>query len=477
MSLNKRDIQSALFCSKQLWLQRQRPDLVAEISAETRFRMEQGRAVGERARQQFPMGVLIDWSTDPIAETARLLAAGETTLFEATFRYNDVTIRVDVLSQAADGGWHLIEVKNSGSVKDEHYSDVAAQLYVLRGAGLAIIQMSVMHLNKAYTDGNGEGLFALVDISAEATALLPAVAAVVEQRVSLLTNSQPPTVSLGLKCRQCSFQTHCWQHVGDKCVYAVPRLGKKKEAALQAAGVEHLDDWPADLKLTATQQKYVAQLDQPAELSIDRGAIQAELAQLQFPLYFLDFEADNPPIPRYTGYRPFERIPFHFSCHILYADGRLEQFEYLHTEDSDPRAALATQLVRGIGATGSVIAYWAAYERGVLNELAGAVGVYSAELISIRDRLWDQLNIFRRHYSDPRFEGSNSLKAVLPVLCPHLSYAELAVQNGIAAQIGWNRLLACEEQHEREQLEIDLLAYCRLDTLAMVEIHRVLIRL
>jgi hypothetical protein len=46
------------------------------------------------------------------------------------------------------------------------------------------------------------------------------------------------------------------------------------------------------------------------------------------------------------------------------------------------------------------------------------------------ERLWDQLDIFRKHYRDYRFGKSNSLKSVLPAVVPELSYQALEVQNG-----------------------------------------------
>ncbi len=67
------------------------------------------------------------------------------------------------------------------------------------------------------------------------------------------------------------------------------------------------------------------------------------------------------------------------------------------------------------------------------------------ELIPVNKKpahtLWDQLDIFKKHVSDYRFGGSNSLKSVLPVIVPELSYKLLDVQNGTQAQVVWEAMI------------------------------------
>jgi hypothetical protein len=94
---------------------------------------------------------------------------------------------------------------------------------------------------------------------------------------------------------------------------------------------------------------------------------------------------------------------------------------------------------------------------------------------NLADRLWDQLPIFYQHYRDYRFGKSNSLKAVLPVIAPELSYKLLGVQNGAQAQVVWEEMIGAGETAVKQQMADQLRPYCHLDTLAMVEIHRALL--
>jgi hypothetical protein len=73
--------------------------------------------------------------------------------------------------------------------------------------------------------------------------------------------------------------------------------------------------------------------------------------------------------------------------------------------------------------------------------------------------------------------GSHSIKSVLPALIPELSYDGLAIADGEMAMLAYARLATVRESEEREKIRQDLLAYCRLDTLAMVRIWEKLVSL
>jgi hypothetical protein len=172
---------------------------------------------------------------------------------------------------------------------------------------------------------------------------------------------------------------------------------------------------------------------------------------------------------------PYEQFPFQYSCHILQEDGTLTHAEYLHADQTDPRQPLAEQLVTDIPDTGSVLAYNAGFEKRVLNSLQERFPALQASLQGIIHRLWDQLDIFRTYYTDYRFQGSNSIKSVVPVLIPDLSYDDLDIASGDVAQVIWNDMLQTTDARTKQKYAAQLRAYCRQDTLAMVRIHEYLI--
>ncbi|MBW4472422.1 MAG: DUF2779 domain-containing protein [Stenomitos rutilans HA7619-LM2] len=230
-------------------------------------------------------------------------------------------------------------------------------------------------------------------------------------------------------------------------------------------------DLPPNYPLSENQRTYVDSVlsNQPA---VNTAAIAASLAELTYPIHFFDFETQNPAVPRFDGLKPYEQFPFQYSCHVLHEHGHVEHREYLHTDTSDPRPPLVVALTSDITPVGSVIVYHQSFEASLLRKLAQTFLAYALQLEAIATRLWDLEVIFKHHYKHPDFRGSTSIKKVLPVLVPSLSYKTLTIQRGDQAQTVWETMIACTNQTEKQGLVDDLCAYCQLDTLAMVEIYR-----
>ena len=87
--------------------------------------------------------------------------------------------------------------------------------------------------------------------------------------------------------------------------------------------------------------------------------------------------------------------------------------------------------------------------------------------------MWRRHRYSKGYYLHPGFKGSWSIKPVLPVMVPALSYEGLAINKGDQASMAWWKIQhTAIDPAEKDQLVRDLLRYCALDTLAMVEIYR-----
>jgi hypothetical protein len=481
-------------CAKAFWLTSHQSHLAAPPDPASQRRLRAGQQVDQLARAEFPNGRLIPYRPHPqaMAElTAQAIAEGSDTLFQATFAPAGLLVKVDILTSTetnpttATIGWHLIEVKSGTSYKpEEHLPDVAFQVYVLQQAGLVITQASLMHLNRDYRhrpadEGQPDqnDLFRLTDITEEVLGYLPQVAEAVTHMRQTAVLPHSPEVSIGRHCKkpnQCPFYDHCWQDVNGWTIYDIPYLKRPQEEALAAAGIRDVVDIPPDFSLGHQRAATFVACVKEAQIDIEREAIQARLDELVYPLYFFDFETIDYAVPLFDGCKPYQQAPFQYSCHILTQTGTLHHRDYLHTSTEDPRRPLVESLLDHIGPSGHLVAYNISFERAVLHHLARQFPEYGDRLRDMADRLWDQLAIFRRHYRHHGFARSNSLKAVLPVVVPELSYRSLVVQNGMEAQVVWEKMLACTDAAEKQRLVTQLRNYCHLDTLAMVKIHEAL---
>jgi len=473
-------------CPKRLWLESHRRDLMPPVSPAQERIFSTGHEVGQLARERFPGGILIEenplrWRDAAVA-TKKALDEGAEVLFEPCFFHEDTISRADIMVRNADGSFDVIEVKSNTGTKAVHVLDLAVQTFVYEGCGLHIRKACLMHLNSACRYPDLSELFTTADLSAEVRAYLPEVPGTIAALKAKLAMEDEPSVRLGSRCTNpydCGFFDYCstlWK-LPSPSVFDIPHLGADKRDELIERGVLAIDDVPPDFKLGSQGERFL-KLYREGRKEIDLDGIRAWLGGLHFPLYFLDFETDGPAIPRLPGLGPFGSIPFQFSLHIVHEDGRVvEAAGFLHEDSSDPRPAIARALLEQIGSEGSIIAYNASFEKRVIGQLAEFLPELKPALGSMQDRFADLLDVFRKHYIDPAFKGSNSIKAVLPVICPELSYKVLDVRNGEDAQVAWSELISTKDPARKASLSEALKRYCGLDTLAMVRLYQYLIAL
>ena len=107
-------------------------------------------------------------------------------------------------------------------------------------------------------------------------------------------------------------------------------------------------------------------------------------------------------------------------------------------------------------------------------EIGERAPAYAGAMERINGQVLDLEKIFtEQHYVHPGFKGKTSIKNVLPVLCPELSYKELAIQEGATASNEWWRMIApLRSAEEKREIAAALREYCKLDTYAMYAIWR-----
>ncbi len=491
MTLSKSLYTRAIQCPKSLWLKKYKPEVLTPPDASAQAVFDTGHAVGELACELFPGGVEVEFSREyaQMAEsTARLLEEGVRNIYEATFIYEGVLVMVDVLYVAEDGSVSLYEVKSSTSVKEIYLHDVSVQYYVLRGLGMRVKSANVIHIDSSYVRGEElelERLFCVVDVTAEVQKLQEQIPQRLAEWEEYLSDTQnEPDIDIGYHCNkpyECDAKAYCWKvqrNIPDYSIFNIFNLGSKKQVALYAQGIVDLDDIPEDFEMTAKQKAKVAQYKN-GMIHIDTEKIQAFLSELDYPLYHLDFETFQQAIPEWRGIKPFMQIPFQYSLHIEYADSRLEHREFLAEAGQDPREALVRRLIADIPRDVTVLAYNMSFEKRVLRNLAEQFPHHAEHLMAIHDNIKDLMLPFQKGwYTTPQMQGSYSIKYVLPALVPEMAaaYQELdGVQNGGEAMRAFARMSQLEGR-ELEKMREALLAYCKLDTLAMVKVLEVLKR-
>jgi hypothetical protein len=470
-------------CAKALWFHHHRKDLLPETDDKTEARFESGREVGELARQLFPGGKLVDckpWEIEKSLQmTKELIQQGVTVIYEAAALASDgAYARADILVKTDPGAWNLIEVKSSASVKDYHLDDASVQYHAFTQAGYEIDRCLLLHINSSYIRQGKldlSALFTQVDITDQVHAQQPAIPSLVASLRILVSQAQEPQIGIGPQCSapfDCDYQHHCWKGVPEYSIFDVLQ-GKKAFELAAATGSYQVKDIPA-----ASIPKGAKAIDLRSYLDnavhADKAKLQEFLAPLQYPLYYLDFETLGPAVPMYNGTKAYQPVPFQFSLHIEQAPDKLESKGYLHWQQTDPREEFVEQLLKQCGTSGPIIVYNKAFEAGCVAALAEVFPQHAAALLALNERMVDLLVPFKQRWLyHPKQNGSASIKAVLPAFTDK-SYEELDIAEGSAASDQYMAfMLGKLADSEKEKLYSDLIAYCEMDTHAMVELMRI----
>lgn len=485
-------------CPKSFYLMVQNPELI-DRSEYRDEKIKNGDQVELLARQKFPGGVLVDTSDIAVAaaKTKELINNGARLIYNGTFIHEDYYVICDIL-QRNGTQYNLIEVKSAvsrdifnlikknskGASATRMIRDLGFQKWVLQKNKVETHGRLVL-VNQLYVRSDNLDLDRLLDdldVENKIASFMVEIEEDVVAMQGIIAKAQVPNIIVGGHCKNpivCDFYNHCWKNKGKDSIHKIPKISDAKREQCEKIGkltIETLDVDNDGIEWTADQKSAILKV-QKGRTIINKMMLNMKyINRLRYPLYHLDFETFQPTIPPYKGLSPYQDIPFQYSLHIEQKNGSIEHREFIHTENSDPREAFIDSLINDLkGSNGNVVVYYKAFEAGVLEALAEAFPAKGKELLAIRDRIFDLMIPFKEGlYYDPKMYFSNSLKAVLPALVPSISYKDLEIQDGLQAMGAYFKLLASKDKEEIEKIKKDLLDYCKLDTLAMVEILKIL---
>ncbi|MFH1967180.1 MAG: DUF2779 domain-containing protein [Patescibacteria group bacterium] len=471
MMLTKSDFLLYLECPLHLWAKKH--DLIQNTTPSDfdQFTMRQGQQAEK---------IAIQYLSDRFLDVGMKGASYQS---QPTFTDGGFRARVDAviinhdLNKAA-----LYEVKSPTKVKKEHLYDVTFQ-FLVANATTPISHMYLVHLNPEYiydVSYDMSKLFLIDDVTDQCRKLAAEVDELRTTALAQINQFTPDGIAHCYSPKKCPCPELCHPQLSPQSIYTLRNISHQKADELLAMDVTTIRAIPAGFNLSHFQHKQTQAIQENKAL-INLPAIQASLAKLTYPLYFLDYETCISALPLYTGYHPQQQMVFQYSLHAMTEAGQLTHSEYLADRRGDPAGELVKHLRSQIGDRGSVIVWNKSFEGGRHVELAGMYPEYSNFLLDLNHRMYDLADVFKHgDYLDPKFEGSWSIKKVLPVLVPELGYQDLIIGEGGLAMLTWWEMISAGEsisQDAMSDIKQNLLQYCQRDTQAMVEIWKYLKRL
>lgn len=492
-ALSKTSYLQGLKCERFLWLNHYKKGAIKSLNLSNISRIDSGKELGALARKMYPNGRLVPDSMFDLQErldlTKKWIMEGVDTIFEATFLFNDIQVRVDILNKTNEG-YNLYEVKEK-SWKDASkltqkpfrklVEDVSIQMYVLNGVGLQLNQAHLTLLDSNYVLENQldlKKLFVNIPVTEESDRIQHTIPENLSSYKGIVSNqNEEPPLVISSECKKCKAKDYCWKVLPEYNVFHLLGL-KKSVIKLYNQNIPSVEEISDDNDYSEDINFLISQWKHKPPPTVDKEYIGKFLDSLTYPLLHLDFETFGPPVPLYENTSPFQSLAFQYSLHIEQKDGSLQHKEFLGDPAKDPREDLIKSLIIDLEGDSSIIVY-SGYEKTILEKLEKSFPEYESEIGSIISRLKDFAVVFKdKHFYSWELKGSYSLKQVMPLMVPEMStrYKDLsesgAVSEGDGASIAFRHLLIEKDSIIINKIRSELLEYCKLDTEAMVQALR-----
>lgn len=364
-------------------------------------------------------------------------------------------------------------------------------------------------------DKDGNELFKIYDVNQITEEYQPIIEIEKEELLKRLDYLTINTKSLGVCCEykkttQCKFCNICMkkilqpgsimEYLGRHYAFNEVENGDKVKLTvydLVNRGIYMIDEAVDYISKPNNVIQYECYVNN--ETYMDEERIKYALKEIKYPIYHLDFESYNCPLPRFYMEKPYQQSLFQYSLHIEKKPGicdlEKDHYEFLAKDHHDHRLELVEQLIKDIDLSngGCVMVYNKAFEQTRLKELSEIYPQYKKELLNINEHIYDLKDVIQGNkklfekilpinikekldylpgftFYDNKLHGSFSIKKVLPIFT-NLSYANLVVKNGTEAIVTYGALPTLTDK-EYEEKYLALRVYCRQDTWAMVEILR-----
>lgn len=388
--------------------------------------------------------------------------------WQDTYVSEEFEIRRDALVKNSDGTYDLFEVKSSTTIKKEHMYDVTFQSIVMKEK-TKLDKVYIVTLNKDYVLEDSldiDALFVKNDVTEKVKELTSEVEEKMRDALHVMGKDKPDYIENCLNPKTCPCLDLCHPNLPEKSIFNIPMLSPKKKRELIDSKIFEIKDIPISFELSPKQKRIAGAIRSDIP-HLNKVGLQKFLYTFIYPLYFLDYETYPLGIPIYKGYKPYQHMVFQYSLHIVNEDKSIVHKEYLETEVGDPSKKLLEKLKSDVGNTGTILVWNKTFEFERNKDMANLFPKHKIFLDDLNSRMVDLADfINKEHYIHPDFLGSWSIKYVLPVMAPDLSYKNMKVNKGDIAMITWWELIHSTDK----SIAKDLLEYCELDSFGMVKI-------
>lgn len=448
-TLTHEDLRRWRDCPRRYWLHRHaHPSSTANLA---RPALEQDKVWPTQAlRATFPAYVAIDQPATPaqwdaaVRRTQDLLQEGYLAspfhegraILGACLRSNDgALVRMDVLT-AGMHGLRLFKVRQATVGDEDDLDAVAMWAHVSARCGLRLQSAGLMLIDPDFIYPGHDcyaGLFREADLTPVlGSRTIPNWLLAMQA----CEKAPEPATTDDATCQEggaCEFAPHCGVPPPANKPSSRAHLdvvGKELAATLRAEGHVDLHSVPEERMPDGRRLRALRAVQN--DMPVLDARVSNLVRALPYPRHTIRFDTIGFATPIWAGTRPYQVLPFQWTCDTDTAAGQLIRQSFLAKGDTDPRRAFATSLLQALGTRGAIVAYNAGFERNRIRDLAMCFEDLATDLECLLPRIVDLFQLARAHYYHPAMCGSWSFKSLCRATAPQM-HADRFEWHGITA--------------------------------------------
>jgi hypothetical protein len=437
-TLSKSSFIRGVQCHKSLYLYKNRYFLRDKLSPEQLAKFRRGTDVGVLARQLFPGGVDASPASHfqyakAAQQTAEMIAKKTPVIYEASFIHKGVLVALDIL-EFRDDKWYAYEVKSSLSISDTYLMDAALQYYVIRGCGLELEDIFIIHANKDYvlqSELDLNRLFVKQSVQQIARSHEPWIEQEIAAQLQVVKLKKSPAIDIGPHCNKpypCDFQGHCWKHIPQNSIFELQWLSDEQKFDLYSKKILITQDIP-ELYLTDPVQKMKFEAHKNGTAYFDQEGTRNFFEGLKFPFCFLKAWYHRPAVPLFEGTKPYEKLPFVVSLGIRrQMQDPLEITHHFFDPKVNPLPEFRGLLAEELKECQTALVYDDLFP-GQFLETFG---------LNYANSFFDLQDIFANHlYYEPKTKGDTQLQSIATIILKNKKVLKDVYNSGIEATIAY----------------------------------------
>lgn len=454
-------------CSKAFFLYKKHSYLRDKLSVDKLLTFKRGHDIGYLAHQLFPGGTDVSKETGNISEavalTNKLIQDKGETIYEATFIFNNLLIMVDIL-HLENEKYYAYEVKSSLKVSGVYIRDGCLQYYVLKNCLQNFEDLFLVTINGDYVfNGTLEPkqFFKKRSLKTDAEKNFFYFEEKLKEANLILEQNVIPNIAVGKQCfqpYQCDFFETCWKGAltEEKSIFNMPLFGRDKLLEWYTQGITTYD-LINDEQIESSKLLQIKQSFSENKPIVKKDQILQLLSKVKEPVAAMDMEIWSASVPRLTGTKPFQQIPFL----VCISDGN-EQVHFITKHKVDQRRVFAEALISLTSRYNTLLVYDRTMEELCVNSLIECFPDLAVKLTEIKSKLIDLFELVRNlYYFNPSWKNNFSLKAISSTLGEQSAYSD--IQSGLEAMNIYEHYRIEENTILAQEVETRLIEYCMTD--------------